>query len=648
MFDLSHKKIKIRVNLRKSLAFFLFFFWSGFIFAAKSPEATSREIAVSRYSVNVPGLLDRSYDLPGQKSEWLLGTSILGSPEFSFELFALASLTMRYPTKLAGLYAPKPVLDIHTLSLNGENAVLYVPRRSLPIDTPITDIAWERFAFEGNSLKLQFSRLLTDSIQLDLGVASFSNRFTKEFLYQDVTHQPFFSMGRDSSSIPFSGKNMAMNSIHLQPSLRYFLPNAELAFHTQFLFLDNSDATLHIVKADSIDKTSLVYLEDPYLVSIRAQSYALESKWKASSKLKLQNILGFGFHQVHYDSLPPLEKPLSIFEASDSLILEQNLDYQTIVNHSMLSYQTLLNPALVYNFEFYNLSDLKKTHYQDRALGYLQVQDTLGFASFNAQLGLQRNSSYLNTVDFAKTYSWQLYLDLPFHLQASLSRKHSTQFPDINQLNIINRARYEFPNKNLIGEKRTRDMLSLEWDREVLFYGLNFYRENLENAIRPRWITNGGLDSVARAFQWVNLANNIIQWSWSFSTGFHVKNWKFYIERGELLSRNIRLMDAQDLYYKASVFWSNRFVSERLGVSVRFDLQWFDRRLDAGINEDYLPEIVVLDPYLALNFEAKMQILSFELYSRIDNLNHSRYAPAVGYAPEGIRFSYGIIWTFLN
>ena len=52
--------------------------------------------------------------------------------------------------------------------------------------------------------------------------------------------------------------------------------------------------------------------------------------------------------------------------------------------------------------------------------------------------------------------------------------------------------------------------------------------------------------------------------------------------------------------------------------------------------------------YLALDFEARMQILSFELYTRIENFNHSIYMPEAGYTPEGLRFAYGIVWTFGN
>ncbi|HQB65551.1 MAG TPA: hypothetical protein PK616_06650, partial [Fibrobacteraceae bacterium] len=168
------------------------------------------------------------------------------------------------------------------------------------------------------------------------------------------------------------------------------------------------------------------------------------------------------------------------------------------------------------------------------------------------------------------------------------------------------------------------------------------------NAIRMRWITGDGLDSISKAFQWVNIRQDMTNLNWIMSAGFYLGNWKFYFERGEVIHRNVKLLDTHSLYYKGSIFWSNRFVKERLGVSVRFDFQWFGDRYDCAVNKDGVPEIIPLNKYLALNFETKMQILSFELYSRIDNLNHSLYKPAAGYTPEGVRFSYGIIWSFSN
>ena len=81
---------------------------------------------------------------------------------------------------------------------------------------------------------------------------------------------------------------------------------------------------------------------------------------------------------------------------------------------------------------------------------------------------------------------------------------------------------------------------------------------------------------------------------------------------------------------------------------MRVDWQWFDHRYDCTINELGEPEQELMKHYLALDFEARMQILSFELYNRIENFNHSIYMPESGYTPEGLRFAYGIVWTFRN
>ena len=80
---------------------------------------------------------------------------------------------------------------------------------------------WERPAFGGNALRLDFRRLVTDSVSLEFGLASHSDVDSKEYTYQNVTHSPYFAMGRDSTQIPFGGRNIAMNSMHIQPILTW-------------------------------------------------------------------------------------------------------------------------------------------------------------------------------------------------------------------------------------------------------------------------------------------------------------------------------------------------------------------------------------------------------------------------------------------
>jgi hypothetical protein len=98
-------------------------------------------------------------------------------------------------------------------------------------------------------------------------------------------------------------------------------------------------------------------------------------------------------------------------------------------------------------------------------------------------------------------------------------------------------------------------------------------------------------------------------------------------------------------YYKGVVYWSNRFVEDRLKVSVQFDADWFGDRWEYGVESDSLAVPVHLKKYLSLNFKSAMQIQDFTLFAKIENMNHSLMEPEIGYAPPGIRFAYGIEWT---
>ena len=234
-------------------------------------------------------------------------------------------------------------------------------------------------------------------------------------------------------------------------------------------------------------------------------------------------------------------------------------------------------------------------------------------------------------------------------------------------------GRIAFPNEDLTYEIRDRATATLSWKMRDVFYGLGLRYEHANDLIKPSWAIRGKLDttfvdttyianyetyetrdttiahpndSLESAFRYENL-DHAHTLDWIMQIGFRLGNWKFYFERGQKITRT-KLFDTPSLYYKGSIHWQNRFVKDRLGVSVRVDFQWFNNRYDCTINEKGEPEIVELSHYLAMDFEARMQILSFELYSRIENFNHSIYMPESGYTPEGLRFAYGIVWTFGN
>ncbi len=626
--------------------------------APDSPDPAIRENDAGRWVMELRELMERTYDVSGQKAEWVLGTSILGNPELNPTAFGMGSVSRRFPSKLAGLYTTRLGYDGSTLTLNGENGILTELRHGVPVDTPITDLAWERGPFDGNALRLDFRRIITDSVALDFGIQSRSNKNSKEYEYQNVTHSPYFSLGRDSTSIPFGGRNIAMNSIHVQPMLTWRFGFGKAFVKMNYMDLYNADNSTHQVILDTLDKAKRTFQTDPYGISIESRGYGAGFELYPIRNLIFSADIYSGTHEIEEDSLPHLYKKDSVWtdtldiQHTDTIYYDtiREYTYETLLGDFGLRYNTLFNPALKFQYEFVDgyeyFEEYRKKYLQDREVGYLELSDTLGILLFRTQAGLQRNSSITDDEDYAKAYSADATLLLPFHFRINGSIRRDNKFPDLNQLAFMDAGRIAFPNENLNYEKRKRKTVNIGWYSREVFYGLGIRHEKVKSPIKQRWVSEN-LGTKEEAFQWVNL-KKAGTWDWMLQTGFRLGNWKFYLERGQVLDRKYKLIDTPELYYKGSIHWQNRFVENRLGVSVRVDWQWFDHRYDCTLNELGEPELELMKHYLALDFEARMQILSFELYNRIENLNHSIYMPESGYTPEGLRFAYGIVWTFRN
>lgn len=618
------------------------------------PQPTTDEVSASRFAESIPGLWERTYDLDGQKAEWLLGTSILGNPDVNFTVAGIAEPTRRLPAKLGGLYLSRPVFDPSQLGLNGENGMLLEDtRRAAPVDTPVTSITWERFAFNGNSFGLNFRRLLVDSVELDIGLASHSDKGSKEFRYQDVTNQPYFSLGRDSASIPFTGRNVAMHSMHFKPAITWYLPKAEITGSLNYLTVNDDDVSNHAVILDSLDYTAREYQKPPFTAKTHSATFGIAGEWRPLNLVKLNASFYGGSHDFDYDSLPQfVESVADTVDEDGETVYDttwtdsvKSFSYTTKNGNFGIALRTVpLNPSLNMDYEFLDADDHR---YQDRELTYLQLEDTLGALRFRTQGGAQRNSGIDDSVEYKGALSAAGTLELPFHLQLVGMYRHDTRFPDVDELRYVNTGRVVYPNADLRAETRNSASGTLQWDAGGIFYGLGIRRESMDDMIKPKWVSGSSLDDVATAYKLENLGYSK-SWNWDMTVGFGLGNWKFFLEREAVLDRDGYLMDVPRLMYKGSIYWHDRLVYNRLGVTVRADFQWFGNRYDCEINEDGDPELVELKHYLALNFEARMQILSFELYGRLDNLNHSMYEPAAGYTPEGVRILYGINWTFGN
>lgn len=626
-------------------------------------DPAPRETDAGRWVLPLREVMQRTYDISGQKSEWLLGTSILGNPELDPYAMGISQLTRRYPSKLAGIYTTRLGYDGSTLTLNGENGILFEERKGVAVDTPVVDVAWERPAFSGNALRMDFRRLVTDSVTLDLGVSSHSTINSKEFSYVNVAHSPYFALGRDSTQIPFGGRNIAMNSMHIQPMLTWRFGFGKAYAKMNYMDLRNADEPNHKVIIDSLDPSIRRFQTNYYVIDMKTRTYGAGAEFYPVAGLTASADISYGNHEIKEDSLPKFATGVNNYTDTNGIArsdtsytdTKSKVNHETILGSFGVSYKTLLNPMLKFDYEFLNTevskeSIGKRKYFQDREVGYLQLSDTLfGALMFRVQAGGQRNSSLLNKVDIEPAMSVDAFVLLPRNFNLSTSWRHDNKFPDVGQLKIHETGRLAIPNENLDFEKRNRGTMNLNWQKRDVFYGLGFRFENVEDLIKPNWVKMGGVDSEASLEDVFTRANisEVNSLDWMFQVGFRLGNWKFYLERGETLERSKKLIDTPELYYKGSIHWQNRFVFDRLGVSVRVDWQWFGDRYDCTINNGFV-ELEKMEHYLALDFEARMQILQFELYSRIENFNHSIYMPESGYTPEGLRFAYGIVWTFGN
>jgi hypothetical protein len=601
------------------------------------------ETSVSRYARSEQGVLSKEYDMEGGRAYWLNGISLLGLPDAGAGITGFSEPAKRLPLGFSGLYTPVPIYEQYGLSLNASNGNLIFKENYNPIDTPITALLWERYGLDGNAFRLEFNRLLLDSVAFSLGLASHSVSKSDNFIYNDIVHQLYVgTIKRDSSRVPFSGRNLFYNSIHLAPAISWIFPHSSITTQFNYMFLDNDDATRDFFSKTATG-TFITFPQRPYNIKGSSGFYGLIWNYNFLPGYNLNISHRFASQEFDFSKLDT---------SSVYLLQNPSESYNGQSGEGEISHKTLLNPIIKVKYEYLwgknYLSDTNTVSpYQDRQLLLLGINDTLWIFAFKGESGLQRNASAFDSVDFAPALFLGLTIFLPRHLSLSGYYQKDTRFPDFNETHFLRAGRIAFPNEELKAEKRQRFEMNLEYKLSKHFFYMAGYKyEETLNSIMPQWVLQDVIaDSLPAdsAFKWGN-AQNVWNNELFWRLGFELGNWRFYAEQGKSI-RRVPIINVPTRYYKGTVYWSNRFVEERLKVSVQFDADWFGSRWDYGLENDTLATPIRLRNYLSLNFKSSMQIQSFTIFSKIENMNHSLMEPEVGYTPPGIRFAYGIEWT---
>jgi len=606
------------------------------------------ETSISRYARSEHGVLSKEYDMEGGRAYWVNGISIMGLPDAGADVMGFSEPARRLPLGFSGIYAPPPIYERYGLSLNASNGNLIFKENYNPIDTPVTNLLWERYGLDGNAFTLNFNRLLLDSIVFSLGLASHTVPKSDNFIYQDIINQFYAgTLKRDSINVPMTGRNLAYNSFHFVPAVSWIFPNSSITAQMSFLWLDNDDATRDFTKKDSVTYV-IDFPQKPYNIKGGANFYRLLWNYRFLPNWELSLSHRFANQELNYSRLDPQ----SIYFPS-----EVSETYNAQTGEGRISHKSFLNPYINVRYEYLRSEDYLpaislQEHeaiplYQDRQLVLLGINDTLWRFALRGQSGLQRNASAFDSVDVAPALHAGITMFLPWHLQVNFNYQKDTRFPDMHETHVLRVGRIAFPNSELKPEKRQRTEMSLAYKlNEYFFYEMGYSHEQSKNSIMPFWAIpkERYIDSLPAdsAFKWAN-AGTIKSSNFFWRLGFELGNWRFYAERGKNLSRT-RMIDFPFVYHKGAVYWSNRFVEERLKVAVQFDADWFGGRWNYALENDSIARPYYLKNYISLNFKSSMQIQNFILYAKIENMNNSLIEPETGYMPPGIRFAYGIEW----
>ncbi len=221
------------------------------------------------------------YEYHGHKARITTGATILNSTGVQI-LNGHTNNYEEYPLLLAGTWSRSNYsFDASTLNLHGQNGMLILDNPQNLQDTTTVKINWIRGPASGNHFDLEFKRLLTDSIMFEFYGKSNSTDSTAKWSYANQAHQPYLAtMKRDSSTIPFSGRNLKINNQTLSPSITYYLPNLTLKTYFNYFYDKSDDAPNIEPDIDTVDNRYLVssFTAFDYQSRVKEKRYGAQLK----------------------------------------------------------------------------------------------------------------------------------------------------------------------------------------------------------------------------------------------------------------------------------------------------------------------------------------------------------------------------------
>lgn len=661
------------------------------------------------------GLWIQSMEGPGSRTHLFRGFSLAGQPTLQPRRWS-GTDPRQLPFGVSGLYSKDQFYYDPGLELHG--AIGSVKTREPPFQfIPKAAIQWERGPYAGNAFQMEFERLMTDQVHLGLDLQSRSTDSLGLWAYQDAVHQPYVnSLERDSSRIPFVGRNLDQEQLLMTPWIDIKMNEAHLRYTGNFLHIDNQEAENRLISPDPLS---------PYTqLNIDARAFEVLNK-ESSHRFDFTSARLWGRHlnlsyasiarRVERTQLRTWSTKNKVGTLRDEYIPGETTQRESIQRLVMSSQEaelypnlrrlenqsdTTLGPLLQkerphwdywiphvhmeserriitdYSTEV-NRTRVLKDLDEDFQLAYLQWTKS----DAKLQLGLQRMSLIRQEEQVYTAASVQYephYKDHwgEFHLQSYASQRY--QAASINEREIWQRGRFWHTNPDLKTSRVRHFKFRPTYDFNHNNWGFGFFTsgelELTKDAVAPQWILNRQLgDSISsdlsmRSIRFDEGHNQTIEMGMRVRLG----HWSAIIKKIQARENYLVLgstkFQAHHLprsLYQGQLAWRKVLLSRKnLGIALTWDWNWIGPRKEWYIvnsqdevvgftqaGEEYAQTRYYASEYnhphyLALDFEARMKISTFELYYKMNNFNHSLQSTQVGYTPPGLNFRWGVVWSF--
>lgn len=638
----------------------------------------------------------QSVEGPGSRTSVRKGLSLSGGPWLQPRLWNQSN-AMDLPFDQSGLYARDEFVFTNELNLHGMNGTLKAPRPQL-YPVPQTRIQWERGPYAGNAFQLNFERRLTNSVHLGLNLQSRSTDSLGVWSYQNSTHQPYInSIGRDSTQIPFTGRNLAQEQLLMTPWIDFKIQDAHLRYYANFLHIDNQESENRRITPNPINP----FIENIYeagIVEILNKENQHNFEF-TSAKLwgrQFQTNYSLSSRRIRYSNLRQWDlsnRTGSLRDQSLPNQITQNENLQHLefksYNHpdSDFDWPVLLLPHLKFQGELREVSQYQVEPFRSNQLSSLQEDRQIGLLYWQTQesrleLGMQRLGLLRNQSHFFR--AWSASHHQHFNSQSlgdfdvNLAASQFAQAPTLEDREIFERTRLWFTNPNLSVSEVTNYEVSPSWSFQKSSWGLGLQTslsgEYIERPLAPEWLISRFFgDSLPgqRTLRTINFDRGY-QTAAKVGGSVRLGNWSTQINKIFTLQNSYTLnnisYEARQIpqaLYQGQIHWKRILLSKQnLGISMRWDWTWVGEREEwlvadspteaytqaadgsaIGRTEVYA-EKIILPHYLALDFEARIKISTFELFYRINNFNHDIYHTEPGYTPAGLQFRWGVVWGF--